>query len=248
MDRQKAARCLVILGTLAVLVAPALAADTPALAWAIDADGNRGRLELRTGPDGTVEGTLFGRPVEGWLAGRHLLLAREGENGRETWEAWLGTGTADTGQAILAGTFILPGDTAPRPWYGTPAVPEPTRRPASPEPRTPAPVQPGTAAASRPSPIPPSPSGGETAPPKAGLRLPNGQPAIAGTWETPDGPMEIRQEGSRLTFVSPEGEVSGRLTGPDTLIGGFGPGCCKGTLEQGFTVIAWENGVRWFRK
>jgi hypothetical protein len=78
--------------------------------------------------------------------------------------------------------------------------------------------------------------------------LPTGQPDLAGTWETPDGPLTIRQDGSRLTFVLPDRQVSGRLTGPNTLIGGFAPGCCKGRLEQAFTVIAWENGTRWYRR
>lgn len=87
-----------------------------------------------------------------------------------------------------------------------------------------------------------------TAPPVTALHLPSGKPSLAATWETPDGPLTIRQKGSSLVFVLPDREVSGRLTGGENLIGGFGPGCCKGHLEQAFTVIAWDNGIRWYRK
>jgi len=75
----------------------------------------------------------------------------------------------------------------------------------------------------------------------------SGRPLVAGTWRTPDGPLEVRQSGSRLTFVLPDRTVEGRLTGPETLIAGFAPGCCKGKLKQGFTVITWNNGVSWYR-
>ena len=248
---------LAVLATLAVLAlaaAPARAADT-ALRWHVVADGAPGDLALRTTPAGRLEGTLLGRRVEGWLVGRHLVLVRQGENGPETWEAWLATPENVHGdeRPVLAGTFTRPGVEGPLPWFGTtpPRGPAPAPRPPAAPPRTlpaPPPTAPHAAVPAPPSfePAPGAASGGP--PPAAAPRLPTGQPDVAGTWETPDGPLEILQEGSRLTFVLPDRRVDGRLTGPDSLIGGFGPGCCKGHLEQAFTVIAWDNGVRWYRR
>lgn len=257
---------LVVLLMPAVLVAgTAGPPEGSAYHWNIDANGTGGELDLTAGPGGRISGTLSGIPVEGWLVGRHLVLLREGPDGRETWEAWLGTPENVHGddRPILAGTYLLPGGDGPLPWFGyhqaaatagaAPAPPRATTEavallpPITNPPQTgsqpPAPTR-APAAESRTPGATAAPTGSATVAP----RLPTGQPAIAGLWQTPDGPLEIRQNGSRLTFVLPDREVSGRLTGSDTLIGGFGPGCCKGRLEQAFNVIHWDNGTRWFRK
>ena len=238
-------------------------ADGPAHHWIVNADGTGGTLDLTTGADGRVRGTLSGRPVEGRLVGRRLVLIRNGAGGPESWEAWLASPKNIGGESgpMLAGTFVRPGDDQPLPWFGTPApfetgagtIPLPVPlEPATPESSSVG----GTEKEERPAPIP-SPASIEPEPvqavPSTGNAPmspldPSGRPVIAGTWETPDGPLTIRQEGSKLVFVLPDREVSGRLTGSETLVGGFGPGCCKGRLEQAFAVIAWDNGIRWFRK
>ncbi len=231
--------------------------------WKINANGIQGSLDLAAGAGGRITGKLLGRPVEGWLVGRRLVLIRENPQGRETWEAWLATPENVHGNdlPILAGTFLRPGEEGPLPWWGATS-----REPAGKSTALPVPPSAGSEPATVASPpahpvvstAPPSasrharPAAGEQAPPPTppaiAPRLPSGQPSLAGTWETPDGPLTIRQDGSRLTFVLPDREVPGRLTGPDTLIGGFGPGCCKGHLEQAFAIIKWDNGVRWYRK
>ncbi len=214
--------------------------------WYVNANGAEGTLDISTAAGGQVSGRLLGSPVSGWLVGRHLVLVRRGETGDETWEGWIATPehVSATGQPVIAGTFIRPGADGPLPWFGA-ARPLGELAPAA-SPPEPAPV----ASPSLPAVNQPRPRAAESqAPgPRTAPRLPTGQPAIAGTWQTPDGPLEIRQQGSRLTFVLPDREVSGRLTGQDSLIGGFGPGCCKGHLEQAFTVIAWDNGVKWYRQ
>lgn len=214
--------------------------------WYINANGAEGALDISTAAGGQVTGKLLGAPVSGWLVGRHLVLVRRGDAGDETWEGWIATPehVRESGQPVIAGTFIRPGADGPLPWFGAArrvqelAAEAQARGLAAPSP----PSRPLTGEDRKNPPVPEAPRH-RTAP-----RLPTGQPAIAGTWQTPDGPLEIRQDGSRLTFVLPDREVSGRLTGPDSLIGGFGPGCCKGHLEQAFTVIAWDNGVKWYRQ
>jgi len=243
-------------------------AKEPAYRWQIVANGAEGTLELSSESGGRISGTLLGSPVEGRLVGRRLVLVREGAGGRESWEAWLATpeNVHGDGQPILAGTFLRPGEGGLLPWFGTArpldaenVVPLPapvalgaTKLDPMPEPSQgvvsgPLTVPPSTTTKSptqRPTPKATPSLQASTSPPY----LPSGQPSLGGTWETPDGPLKIRQEGSSLVFVLPDREVSGRLTGPDSLIGGFGPGCCKGQVEQAFNVIAWDNGVRWVRK
>lgn len=248
-------------------------AEGNANSWQITANGLQGSLELSTQPGGRIIGTLLGSPVEGWLVGRHLVLIRDGNTGPETWEAWLATSknAQNHGNPILAGTFVQPGGDGPLPWFGTsqiePAVTgvpalapplaaaAPPQRDQQPENVREAPPQ----ATPIPAPLPTpeeqhqveAPRQEATPLPQAAATAPSfssGKPSLAGSWETPDGPLTIRQKGSSLTFVLPDREVSGRLTGAENLIGGFGPGCCKGHLEQAFTVINWDNGIRWFKK
>jgi len=258
MDRHTTVRLAGLAVVLVLIALPAGAAETGALLWDVVANGVSGTLEIAATSEGRIEGTLLGKTVEGWLVGRHLVLVREGAAGTETWEAWLATPESSRGEArpVLAGTFTRPDAEGPLPWFGTPPLPSPARTDGAGTTPADRPVRLTAPAAQQPatSGVPAVPASGntprsDTAVPKAaGPRLPSGQPRIAGTWETPDGPLEILQDGSRLTFVLPDRRVDGRLTGPDTLIGGFGPGCCKGRLEQAFTVIAWNNGVRWYRK
>ncbi len=259
---QRTVNPLLALIALAALIAPSGHAEETTLRWNVVADGSPGTMELATAPGGRLQGTLMGRNVEGWLVGRHLVLIRDGQRGPETWEAWLATPENVHGdeRPILAGTFTRPGVEGPLPWFGTTPgtrpVPLPPAGPSSPpgtaaSPQAPPPQPAPAGPPAGPPPGPPTAGARPAAPPRprtAAPRLPSGQPDIAGTWETPDGPLEILQDGSRLTFVLPGRNVEGRLTGPDSLIGGFGPGCCKGRLEQAFTVIAWDNGVRWYRR
>lgn len=211
--------------------------------WYVNADGRDGTLEIATGSGGRVTGTLLGQPVEGWLVGRHLVLTRQGTAGHESWEAWIAT--AQTGQdaaPIIAGSFIRPGSDGPLPWFGAAQeIDELTRKSLAARP-------PLHSTIPTPPSVVPSSAAPALQPPSVAPRLPSGQASLAGTWSTPDGPLQIRQEGSRLTFVLPDREVPGRLTGLDSLIAGFAPGCCKGSLEQGFSVITWDNGAKWFRQ
>lgn len=250
-------------------------AQGPTYHWQVNANGSEGSLDLSTESGAQISGTLLGSPVEGWLVGRHLVLIRQGSAGPETWEAWLATPENVQGddKPILAGTFLRSGGGGLLPWFGTsqyqlsateaPAPVPATAVVATTAAVTPKEQQPDNApeatVQSEPNPdpsttakvqgqqsvqqeIPPVPA------PVPVPHLPSGKPSLAGTWDTPDGPLTIRQEGSSLVFVLPDREISGRLTGSDSLIGGFGPGCCKGHLEQGFAVIGWDNGVSWFRK
>ena len=240
---------LMISGILAV-AALGLAGE-PAHHWQINANGVKGSLDLSIGTDGQISGTLSGQPVTGRLVGRRLVLFREGSEEPETWEAWLASpqNTSGDDHLMLAGTFTRSGHEGPLPWFGTAgtqtseiaqpvpalAIPAviPLKQPAN------TPIQ----TSSEPPAVPP------TQPvPALEPRPSSGNQGLAGTWETPDGPLTIRQDGSRLTFELPDREVTGRMTGPESLIGGFGPGCCKEHLEQAFNVIAWDNGVRWVRK
>jgi len=252
----------VILGAALVL-----SAEEPAYHWQVVANGAEGALDLSAESGGRVSGTLFGSPVEGRLVGRRLVLVREGAGGTESWEAWLATPENVLGndQPILAGTFLRPGEDGLLPWFGMSRSLD--ARGGTPVPAT------GAAGATQRGPWPEhsqevlagptvSPSAVETPEvhdtatedipsqpvPTSPPSLPSGQLGLAGTWQTPDGPLTIRQKGSSLVFVLPDREISGRLTGPDSLIGGFGPGCCKGQVEQAFNVIAWDNGIRWVRK
>lgn len=241
---------IVLLLMLAGLTATVCVADDKApYTWYVNANGEEGSLQIVPGEGGQVSGTLLGQPVDGWLVGRHLVLVRSTPDGRETWEGWVASsaGTAGRDQPVIAGTLTRSGEDGPLPWFGAArsldeliaAMPE--QRPVERRRQT------TTAARTYSEPQLPtarSPEAQSTVAP----RLPTGEPDLAGQWSTPDGPLEIRQDGSRLTFVLPDREVEGRLIGAETLIGGFGPGCCKGQLEQAFTVIAWDNGTRWYRQ
>lgn len=230
--------------SLLLIIAGFSFAEAPsACSWDVTADTRTGTLEMSIEPQGLVSGTLLGQPVGGSLVGRHLVLVRQGPEGPEHWDGWIATDNpSDTGCPAVAGTFTRPGSDGSLPWFGTGTTgdDEAPRR-VSVEPVIPR---------RNPTPVPPT-AAPEPSPTAAPLVIPvlaDGRISFAGTWLTPDGLLEIRQEGSRLTFVLPDREVSGRVIGSDTLIGGFGPGCCKGTVEQGFTVIAWDNGARWSRK
>ena len=263
------------LGTLKTLLIPVILATAtlgtaiePAYRWQVDANGAEGLLELSPGPGGQISGALLGVPVEGWLVGRRLVLSREGSQGRETWEAWLASPENPAGDDLptLAGAFFRPGEDGPLPWFGTQRPKFDGEPPPLPALAAPVVIQPDQPIKSSPEvasgsqAVPSSTTSEQTvqtpvveaAPslpaPAAPRHLPTGQPVLAGNWETPDGPLTIRQTGSGLIFVLPDREVSGRLTGPESLIGGFGPGCCKGQLEQAFTTIAWDNGVHWYRR
>lgn len=211
--------------------------------WYVNADGEEGTLQISTGGEGVISGTLLGQPVEGRLLGRRLLLVRHGDAGPESWEAWVGTG-GDGEMPVIAGVFTRPDSNEPLPWFGAAHRIEGDQQVAPSTGTTPA--------------FPSSARGaGKTAEPTEAATkrnttiaplLPDGKPSLQGTWQTPDGPLKIRQDGSKLIFELPDREVSGRLTGQENLIGGFAPGCCKGHLEQAYTVIAWDNGTRWFRK
>ncbi len=232
---------------LLIALSASAASDGLPYSWYVNANGAEGSLQIATAPGGQVTGTLMGSPVTGWLVGRHLVLARHTSNGDETWEGWIATAknVHDGNRPVIAGTIIRPGQEGPLPWFGAARSLEQVMAAAPPPPAAPVQKAPRVTA---------SPSGSTASQTTAARRqagpprLPTGQPDVGGIWQTPDGPLEIRQDGSKLTFLLPDRQVGGRVTGPDSIIGGFGPGCCKGQLEQAFTVIAWSNGVRWYRQ
>lgn len=266
------------LGFLICLLVPAFIAvalpgpaEEPTHHWHVNANGAEGMLDLSIESGARLSGTLLGSPVTGWLVGHRLVLLREGSKGQESWEGWLATPENVLGsqQPILAGTFLRPGEDGPLPWFGT-------SRPQTAKNVVPVLVPPSTGtlqgedltdnppkAASAPQPVlplpstepeaqtpaaTPAPTPSEPASAPAPSYIPSGKPSLAGPWITPDGPLTIRQKGSSLVFVLPDREVSGRLTGGENLIGGFAPGCCKGHLEQAFSVIVWDNGIRWHKQ
>lgn len=222
------------------------ASDGLPYSWYVNANGAEGSLQIATAPGGQVTGTLMGEPVTGWLVGRHLVLARHTSDGDESWEGWIATAenVHDGERPVIAGTIIRPGQDGPLPWFGAARSLEQVMATAPPPPAAPPSVPRVTSS----QPSAPASRAATARRPTTPPRLATGQPDVGGTWQTPDGPLEIRQEGSKLTFLLPDRQVGGRITGPDSLIGGFGPGCCKGHLEQAFTVIVWSNGIRWYRQ
>ncbi len=223
---------LVLAVALAVAAAAGAQERAATQVWQVNADGTAGLLRLAVRRGGELSGTLLGRPVEGRLAGRRIVLRRSAPDGVELWEGWVATPGAEV--PTMAGSYVPAGGGAPRPWFAVAAASAAPAGEGAPAPTAPPPA---------PAPTPPPRPTAVTAAP-----LLEGRPDLRGVWRTPSGPLEIRQEGARLTFVLPDREVAGRLTGPDTLIGGFAPGCCKGRLEQGFAVIVWDDGTRWYRE
>lgn len=239
---------LVLALLFAVGAVAAAGADSQDLAthrWAVNVNGATGLLEVVVGAGGTLTGTALGRPITGQLVGRHLILSCQTERGVELWEGWVSSPTGNQGEgSLIAGTVTRPGEPYPLPWFATGTSANQAPRPAaSPPPAEPRPL-------TQPPPIPstalPPPS--TTAAPTGATPQPaTSGPTLAGTWRTPDGPLEIRQDGARITIILPDREVPGRVVGPETVIAGFAPGCCKGTLKQGFRAITWSNGVTWYR-
>ncbi|HHQ49102.1 MAG TPA: hypothetical protein ENK19_09520 [Acidobacteria bacterium] len=224
--------------------AGALGAGEPPYHWHINVNGRAGTLDISTGKGDQISGTALGAPIDGWLVARHLVFMRHGETGDELWEGWIATPAGHGEGPIIAGKVIRSGEAGALPWFGTTQLPAAGANSSSSR----ADSEGGSKPAVSPPAVPPSEASHESSASTIAPRLETGQPALAGVWMTPDGPLRIRQHGSRLIFVLPDREVLGRLTGPDSLIGGFAPGCCKGHLEQAFTVIAWDNGTRWYRK
>ncbi len=219
--------------------------------WLVNLDGTEGELSLRAAEDGRLEGTLLGTPVLGTLTGRRVILLREAPGGAEVWEGWIGTTVpAGADAALMAGSASVPGQASPVPWFAVP-VAVPGGAPAGSPPRgTPPAGPPPAASTAAPSGVSPSPTPGPAREFRVAARptpVPGTRPWVGGTWDTPDGPLEILQEGKALTFVLPDRKVTGRITGADSLIGGFGPGCCKGRIRDAGSVIAWDNGVTWTR-
>ncbi len=248
----RTAQTLVFLLAIAGL---AVAGDDAGHTWDVNLDGTVGRLHLAAAPGGRLEGTLLGAPVTGALTGRRIVLLRSSGKGQEIWEGWVGTTVPPGADAApMAGSATIPGRDVPVPWFATPQPaghepppPFPAASESSPV-ALPPPVttsrEPGVRATAPPAgPPPQEPPAASPVPPP-----PGGGPTVGGVWNTPDGPLEIIQNGRALTFVLPDRRVSGRIIGPDALIGGFGPGCCKGRLRDGGTIIVWDNGISWYRE
>ncbi|MCG6963601.1 MAG: hypothetical protein LJE95_10080 [Acidobacteria bacterium] len=235
----------VILTVGALVSAPAYGQSIASHRWAVNVNGATGRLELSVGAGGTLTGTALGRSITGRLVGRHLVLSCQTERGVELWDGWVSSPSGNESEAsLIAGTVTRPGEPYPLPWFATTVSADQAPRPAAspppaePRPLTQPPLIPSTA-------LPPpsttaAPTGATPQPATSG-------PILAGTWRTPDGPLEIRQDGARITIILPDREVPGRVVGPETVIAGFAPGCCKGTLKQGFRAITWSNGITWYR-
>ncbi len=253
-------RTVLVLLTLLAIAGLTAADDVPpgrtaGHTWNVNLDGTSGLLHLVAAPGGRLEGTLLGAPVTGTLTGRRIVLLRGSGKGQEIWEGWVGTTVPPGADAApMAGSATIPGRGLPVPWFATPQPAD--HRPPSPTPtaweRPPVTLPPSVttspesgvpATAPPPGPAPQEPAAASPAP-----LPPGGGPAVGGVWSTPDGPLEIIQDGRMLTFVLPDRRVSGRIIGPDTLIGGFGPGCCKGRLKDGGSIIVWDNGISWYRE
>ncbi len=229
-----------------VLSATAAAAATPWVhQWTVNVDGTSGRLELAVGGDGVLTGTALGHPITGRLVGRHLILSCDTKQGVEIWEGWVSSPKgASTDATLIAGTVTRPGVPFPLPWYATAAATDEALQPQAapsavkPHPLTQPPIISSTVSPQTTTTAAPA----RPTPPRS-----SASPTLAGTWRTPDGPLEIRQEGAKITIILPDREVPGRVVGPETIIAGFAPGCCKGTLKQGFRAITWSNGITWYR-
>jgi hypothetical protein len=232
---------------LPLLCYPALASqdegvDLPAR-WQVQADGWTGTLTLNVDASGRVSGTLGDRPVTGFLSGRHLLFHRTGGGHEEVWQGWLPEGSAPPA-LFVAGSVTVGGSEGERvhPWYAVPEHPAAAGDP--------------TVLTQEEGADPEPPGGAESSPPEPSLAdpvvispsaAPWDGPDISGAWLSPDGPVEILQQGRSLTVVLPGGtRHGGRFTATDTLVAGLAKGCCKGKLQRP-DLIAWSDGSVWRR-
>jgi hypothetical protein len=244
-----ACRIAVALVVFLSLVAPAAMAEMPAR-WQVRADDWSGTLELRVDPSGRVSGTLEGRTVTGFLAGRRIVLHRALEDRTEVWDGWLPENVGSPG-AFLAGGVTVNGRVLP--WYALPEAGAPAAQSAdrgvapapAPVPATPADRPPPASASSGPGLVP---APGATVAPTALPADPGwGAWNLSGTWTTAAGRADVSQKGKTLLVVLADGTGhSGRFTATDTIVVGLRKGCCKGKIK-GPGVIEWSDGAVWKR-
>lgn len=216
--------------------------------FAVNGNGVTGELSYSVSGDGSVEATLLGAPAHGLLAGRHLVLRRHAGGRDELWDGWL-SDSESSGPKMVAGTVTVTDGKSVTvlPWFGQ-APGEQTVAPAEP-----------VAAGARPVEASPVESASTSSAPRllpdsVGAASPRTNPSgsatpwsLAGRWSTPRGVATVNVDGSRLSVTLPDGRsVSGRLTGPASLVLGLGVGCCKGDLE-GPDQISWSDGTVWYR-
>ncbi len=247
---------LVIVGMVAALLVTVGAVtqevDT-AVRFAVNGNGVTGELSYTVAADGSVDATLLGAPAHGLLAGRHLVLRRHAGSRDELWDGWLSD--ASTGRpTLVAGTVtvtVTDGSAVTvLPWFGqAPSGEGPAEQAAAPAgspAETPRSVE---TPAGAPTPVPPRllPGPPGVAPPALGASATTTPWSLDGRWSTPRGVATIAVDGSRISATLADGRtVSGRMTGPASLVLGLGLGCCKGDLE-GPDQISWSDGTVWYR-
>jgi len=193
---------------LVLLCSPALASPSEAVdlaaRWRVQADGWSGTLELQVEPSGRVYGTLQGRTVTGFVAGRRFVFRRTIGHQTEVWDGWL---PEDPGSSSLfiAGTVTVGGRDGGRvrPWYG---VPEPGPRAgdspgksaavrAAPEPEKSATPEPARVSATS-APVPAGDAPPPADVPTRGAAVPSGEDVPPPTEASAKDPGVIRPQAS----------------------------------------------------
>jgi hypothetical protein len=214
--------------------------------WLIEGNvGADSALRLVIADDGSARASLAGRTFAGAATGQRLTLIGDTPEGPEVWIAWFGE--REGGPAHLSGV-IHRSDGSSTGWY---AIRKATLVPAAAPPSSPPPLAP-----SLPNPEPPpdrpssqtEPSQGDFAP--AERDPPPAKPedtSLEGRWQGPFGTFTIVRDGSRLTVTGSDGATAnGRITGPETLVVGLRPGCCKGAMTMP-GMIVWQDDTVWRR-
>jgi len=92
MNRQKIISFIVFLVVAVALFTPCLAQSAVLpTTWQVNGNGYTGILVISRFNAATneVSGTLLGKPVRGYLVGRHLVLHRYPQGRTQIWDGWI---------------------------------------------------------------------------------------------------------------------------------------------------------------
>jgi hypothetical protein len=232
------------------------AADLDGVWLLHDGRDDGAELTLTVDPAGTADATVAGIALSGALTGNQLTLHGTTPAGPEVWMAWVGL--AGGQPAYLSGVIHL-ADGTTQGWYAV--------RTDEPAPGSGARVAPAAESRVAPVPLPtalpvaephvatmaaPEPTPVALAPPVATPRTTTAPPTASdsgfeGLWRGPFHTYTIVRDGSSLTITGSDGSTAnGRVTGPQTLVAGLRPGCCRGAVTTP-DMIVWQDDSVWRR-
>jgi hypothetical protein len=100
--------------------------------WQVNGNGEKGTFEFTIDDGGVLVGQLLYESVEGFVAGRHIVIRRNAGDRTELWEGWL-SGENTGPNPIVAGSISVDedGETRVYPWYGIPEISEDPEAPVN---------------------------------------------------------------------------------------------------------------------